>query len=116
MVDRHPVSGYGQDKDAEKNGSLHNGPVLRDGEPNVITCEVRGNRISVDCNGTRVIDWTGDFARLSLDALWRVPHPKHLFIGSWDTHFEISKLELSALDDKAASVPKNDATRGEAPP
>lgn len=75
----------------------HRGPVLRDREPNVITCEVRSNRIQVDCNNVRVIDWTGDVRRLSIDARWKVRSEKHLFIGSWDTSFAISKLEMTPL-------------------
>jgi hypothetical protein len=89
LIDREPTK--------DEKGSFHNGPVLRNGQPNVITCEVRTNRITVDCNGARIIDWTGRFHRLSLDRLWVVRDPKRLFIGSWDTHFEISKLELTPL-------------------
>ena len=76
-------------------GPIHHDSVLRDGEPNLVTCEVRANRISVDCNGTRVIDWTGNLNRLTHNPIWNVGDAKHLFIGSWDTQFEISKLELS---------------------
>ena len=105
----------------------HCGSVLRDGEQNVIKCEVRANRISVDCNGTRVIDWTGAFNRLSLDPLWRVNHAKYLFIGSWETHFEISKLELSPLwaenapgtvdaSSGRASVPETPSSPDRRPP
>lgn len=75
----------------------HRGPVLRDGVPNLIICEVRANHITLDCNGVRVIDWTGDFRRFSIESDWKVRNDKHLFIGSWDTPFVISKLELSPL-------------------
>ncbi|MDX1966513.1 MAG: DUF4339 domain-containing protein [Planctomycetaceae bacterium] len=75
----------------------HRGPVLRDGVPNLIICEVRANHITLDCNGVRVIDWTGDFRRFSIDSDWKVRNDRHLFIGSWDTPFVISKLELSPL-------------------
>jgi hypothetical protein len=81
----------------DENGSLHRGPVLRDGEPNVITCEVRADRLSVDCNGERVIDWTGGMHRLSMNLPWGGRNNRYLMIGSTDTHFEISKLELSPL-------------------
>ncbi|HWB10060.1 MAG TPA: hypothetical protein VG826_12585 [Pirellulales bacterium] len=80
-------------------GSVRLGRFLEDdAAPNVITCEVRANRVSVQCNQLPVIDWTGDFKRLSLDPVWNVRGSGHLFIGSWDTPFEISKIELSALE------------------
>jgi hypothetical protein len=90
----HLIDGQGV---PEEDGSVHRGPVLRDGEPNVIICGVRANRISVNCNGARVIDWTGDFDRLSVDAGWMVKSDRHLFIGSWQKHFEISRFELTPL-------------------
>ncbi len=71
--------------------------ILQDGKPNLIVCDVHKNRIEVTCNGTRVIDWTGDFSRLSMDPAWRVRRNNSLFIGSWDTPFEIRKLELTPL-------------------
>jgi hypothetical protein len=42
-----------------------------------------------------VIDWRGDFSRLS--PIWAVPDGKALFVGSFQSSFRISTMQLVPL-------------------
>ncbi len=65
---------------------------------------VRKSHITVACGGRVLIDWRGDFNRLSLNPLWSVPDEKALFIGSFRSSFAISKLQLTPISGTGAVV------------
>ena len=67
------------------------------GEPFSIRVTVRKSRIRVASHNRLLFDWTGDFERLSLDDRWAVPDSDVLFLGSHQSSFEISKLELTPI-------------------
>ncbi|HVW37239.1 MAG TPA: hypothetical protein VHB99_08030, partial [Pirellulales bacterium] len=87
---------------AEKNASTRAGRVLRDNQPNTLVCNVTKHGIRVTVNGESIIDFQGDFDRLSWPAIWGDPLAERLeLIGSDDSRFAISKLELTVVSDPA---------------
>lgn len=48
----------------------------------LVTCTVQPGRISVDVDGKRLVDWRGDFSRLSIQNSWKPADLKHLFLAS----------------------------------
>ncbi|HVC92866.1 MAG TPA: PA14 domain-containing protein [Pirellulales bacterium] len=74
------------------------GHFLRDGPRNKIVCKVRKTQIHVTCNETVIVNWSGDVARLSLDPNWRIPNPRHLFVGAHFSPFRVSELSLVPLE------------------
>jgi hypothetical protein len=73
--------------------------VIKGGAPRTITCTIRKDRVTVTYDGQIIIDWKGDFKRLTppnLDPLL-VDHSV-LYIGSF-TSYRISKVELTPLGE-----------------
>ncbi len=89
-------------RSAEGNDTTRLGRVLRDGEPNVLNYTITKSEIRLICNGEMIIDYHGDFDRLSWPSDFRAPVPGRLeLIGSRGSVFAISKLELAVLSDPA---------------
>ncbi|HUY89676.1 MAG TPA: NPCBM/NEW2 domain-containing protein, partial [Pirellulales bacterium] len=85
---------------AENNPSTHAGRVLGEGQANTLVFTVNLGGIRVAVNGEPVIDYEGDFDRLSWPDQWRPPAVERLeLIGSESTKFAISKLELTTISD-----------------
>lgn len=61
-----------------------------------LQCSVQPDQIALDIDGEHVIDWHGDAERLSVSPEWPVPHGDWLFLGAFDTQFEISSFTLDA--------------------
>lgn len=64
--------------------------------PNTIACIVHKNGIVARVNDRTLIDWEGDFRRLSLQPYWRMPSAPTLFLGT-DPRYEFTKVELQAI-------------------
>ena len=82
-------------KTFEFNETTKRGHFLLGDVPNMIVCIVRKGALQVSCNGSPLIDWSGDRRRLSVGSSWKVPHNRRLFIGSFETPFQVVKLELA---------------------
>lgn len=82
---------------ADRNESSRRGPFLRNGEPNTIVCTVGPDSVHATVNGKTAVDWRGDVRRLSLDRRW--PHGPlgQIELGSWQTSYRITRLELRPL-------------------
>lgn len=75
-------------------------PVFKSGESSTIECRIRDSSVKVICNGELVIEWQGNADALQFDRdLWENLPEGQLFLGSWDSSFRISKLDLQVLDD-----------------
>lgn len=68
-----------------------------EGAPSVIVYTVRKKRIRVSVNGEEILDWKGDFSRLSVRGDYRVNNSGVLFIGAWLSRFRITKMTLTPL-------------------
>lgn len=71
------------------------GDVFRAG-PNAIVCIVHKNGIIARINDRTLIDWEGDFRRLSLQPYWRMPSAQTLFLGT-DPRYQFTKVELQVI-------------------
>lgn len=82
--------------------------VLADGESEIV-CSIRRRSIDVSCNGSSVIHWTGDSARLGSDR--NVPDPKHVYLFASTTPIHVSKFEIEPLSSSASPPPLADQPR-----
>jgi hypothetical protein len=81
----------------DNNPSTHRGKVLQKGQ-NTIVLTVQDGQVKVSCNGRPVIEWKGPATALGLDLRFWKPCPAgHAFLGSWQTSFRISSLDVEAL-------------------
>lgn len=84
----------------ENNPSTYAGRVLAEGQTNTLVFTVNLGGLRVAVNGEPVIDYEGDFERLSWPDEWRPPAAERLeLIGSDGSRFAISKLELTTISD-----------------
>jgi hypothetical protein len=70
--------------------------LLSNDKASTIEVQVRNESIVVNVDGTKVVDWRGDYKRLSLFKEWKVPLGNSLFVGTF-TQYTISTLELTNL-------------------
>jgi hypothetical protein len=70
--------------------------ILSNDKASTIEVQVRNESIVVNVDGTKIVDWRGDFKRLSLFKEWKVPLGNALFVGTF-TQYTISTLELTNL-------------------
>jgi hypothetical protein len=74
--------------------------VFKPGAASTIVCTVRKSRIQIACEGSPLMDWSGDPADLSLIArYWTGVPPDRLFLGAWESSFCISRLEVVPLTE-----------------
>jgi len=85
-------------KTGDNNETTYSGPVLQRGRPNNVELSVIDGQIGAAVNGRRMVDWRGDSKRLSLDQRFWPVVDNRLYIGNWETHFRVSRLELTPLD------------------
>ncbi len=82
----------------ESNASTHSGIALTPRKPNLIVVTVRGDSISLNCDGKTIIDWQGPFDRLNPSARDAAADRRALFIaGGGNSAFRIRKLRLATL-------------------
>jgi hypothetical protein len=53
--------------------------------------------VTVDVDGKQIINWSGDFKRLSHPSDRKKPLPKAMVVGCWDSAFTITKVALTPL-------------------
>ncbi len=83
---------------ADNNDTTYRSPVFVAGSPCTIVCSVRDSHIQVTCDGRTIIDWRGNAHRLALDRRFWFDLPSDkLFLGTWQSSYRISKLELVSL-------------------
>jgi hypothetical protein len=70
------------------------GLVLKTGTPMTLVYSVRSGRVTVAVDGSAVVRWAGDFARLAVDARFRVPNRRAFFFGNAISRFRITKIDL----------------------
>jgi len=83
-------------KDVIENPTKHPGQLLGRNKAAEIVCTVQGDKITAAVDGRKFLDWQGDSARFSLGFGRSVPDKTALFIGSHETGFEISRLEVQS--------------------
>lgn len=76
------------------NPSTYTGPVFANGTETVLECRVRKIGVTVMANGKSIIDWRGNYNRLSLPDGWKVKSSNALFLAAWGSRYQFSRITL----------------------
>jgi serine/threonine protein kinase len=76
------------------NPTTYSGPVFTNGVEARLEFRVRKAGVTVIAEGKTIIDWKGNFNRLSLPDGWKVRSPNALFLGAWGSRYHVSKIWL----------------------
>ena len=79
---------------ARSNESTREGQRFANGTPSVLSYSVRRRRVTVAVNGERVLDWKGDFKRLSVRPDYRINNAGVLFVGAYNSRYRITRVSL----------------------
>jgi hypothetical protein len=80
----------------QRNPTAYRVPLFPTDRPIVLECTVLARDVFVRCDRERIVEWSGDPARLSRSD----DDPQstgRLTIGGWDAEFRITRLELTPL-------------------
>jgi hypothetical protein len=92
-------------KDLAVGKTIHEGPVLSEEDPTLLTIQVRQSGIAVLDADTLLFAWRGAATDLSLAPLWAKRSPGDgLFIGIQNAGYEFEKLELQGVNTKPPAV------------
>jgi hypothetical protein len=83
------------EKSADNNETTVRTKVFSRAEPTLVEVVVGKSGIKVASAGRVLIDYSGDYRRLSVPSKWSVPHAGALFFGTWYGSFKISELRLT---------------------
>lgn len=85
-------------KHCANNETTKKGPVFKNGVPSDVLCTVKRESISVNVDGTSLVEYKGSLDRLSLGDFWKTPNQQALFLGAQNrTVYHISRMELTDL-------------------
>jgi hypothetical protein len=79
--------------------------LLTAGKPHELLLQIRRTALRLYCDEKPIIHWVGDARRLAPFANWPIPNHKAIYLGSWNTVFRFTKVDLrpvnaTANDDK----------------
>lgn len=77
--------------------------VFSDDKPHTIVISVRRNLLSVTADGKPLIKWPADYSRTTGNFV--VPNQSALYLGDWETVFEISQILLFPVSGKGKNLP-----------
>ncbi len=83
-----------------RNPTTVRAPLLAENRPSAIVITVRATRVTVTCDGRRLIDWHGDASRLSLSDYWKTPRQNALFLGAYDCRYRFHRVTLTPISGK----------------
>jgi serine/threonine protein kinase len=86
-----------------KNETSVQAVVFRRGERTKISVAVRKSGVRLTSSHRTLVDWHGNPDRLSLRWSWVVPNTECLFLGSIDSCFKITKMELKPVTGRGQS-------------
>ena len=76
--------------------------LLTAGKPHELLFQVRRSALRLDCDGKHIVHWVGDASQLAPFPNWQIPDRKAIYLGSWNTVFRFTKVELRPVLDAAA--------------
>ncbi len=71
------------------------GQILKSSKTVTVICQIRKGEVSVQADGTRIVNWKGDPEKLGVDPKYRLRPSTGVAIGIRDAQFAISRLELT---------------------
>jgi hypothetical protein len=87
-------------KGANANETTHRGQLLPKGKPCKVVYTVRKSSVEMTVDDKPIFIYKGDLNRLSTYSGWVLPTQKVLFIGTYDSIFAITKIELTPISGK----------------
>lgn len=81
-------------KRGDQNETAFKGAVLADAKKCVLSCSVRKGGIAATLDDRKLVDWKGERSRLSMPQDWPTPNARALWLGCWDSDFQISRITL----------------------
>jgi hypothetical protein len=84
-------------------GSYDSNPTRRDGKllkwnkEAEVLLSVRRSGVVISVDAKDVVTWKGDPEELSLPSEFAVPHPGALFVGSWETVYQLDEIGLTPI-------------------
>jgi serine/threonine protein kinase len=76
------------------NATTYSGPVFTNGIETTLEFRVRKVGVTVVAGGKPIIEWRGNFNRLSLPDGWKVKSPNALFLAAWGSRYHFSRIVL----------------------
>ena len=81
------------------NETARTGRVIRGPGPHRINIKVWTTGIEVHVDSTRIVNWRGDFERLTLGSRWITPQKDKLCLCTWKAQFVFDELRLEPLTE-----------------
>lgn len=91
-------------KKANANASTRKLRAIPPDTETTIRCVVRKTNLLVQRNGETILDWSGDFNRLSPEPKYAVPEKRVLFLAAYESEFHISQLRLRPITGEGKSL------------
>jgi hypothetical protein len=76
--------------------------VFVDDKPKVILISVRKTTFTLKADGKEMINWKADYSKFPGEGI--IPNPKSLFLGNWETSFEISAIQLATVSGSGKKI------------
>jgi hypothetical protein len=77
--------------------------VFSDERPHTLLISVRRTLLTVTADGKPLSKWNADYSRATPHYI--VPNQSALYVGDWESVFELSQLQLISITGKGQSVP-----------
>jgi tetratricopeptide (TPR) repeat protein len=91
-------------KFADNNDTTTRRESLKPGKSATIVISVRKDGVAATLDGKPLVDYKGPMSRLTAQGDMRMPNPKTLFIGSYDTKFVFSKIQLTPVSGEGKKL------------
>ncbi|HVR84326.1 MAG TPA: protein kinase, partial [Planctomycetota bacterium] len=97
-------------KRSDKNETTWVGNVFHPGQKSTIQVSVRRTSITATADNQKLIDWKGDRSRLSNPVDWQTPNAKAVWVGCWDSQFQIDQLVITPVNGPGVLLRKPSAS------
>jgi len=67
------------------------------GRAYTVVCLVRKNGVVIQIDGKKILDYQGDLAALNIGSQWVLPAKDALFVGSWTTSYQFSRITVTPV-------------------
>ncbi|MBY0527712.1 MAG: protein kinase [Gemmataceae bacterium] len=91
------------DGKTDENETTYRGSLFTNEKLFRVTVRVTRAGVTVHSDGKKIIDWQGDFQRLTADPRWTAPNPEQLALCTIVSAFQIQKFVLRPLSGASTS-------------
>lgn len=91
-------------KNGSQNETTYHGKCLAMDMPATVLCSVRSTGVVVSVDGKTIIDWKGDFRRVTAFKFWQLPNKDLPFVGAYETCFHVHAVSLIPLSGEGRKL------------